>query len=105
MTARLIPPAMRAILPSTLLLLAAVAFAAPHASASIDNVWVCKGDLKDSPCDNNDVLYVNVKQEHVGVCVIGVSGSCDPYDGDLARVDVNGQTYAVPDPCYTTACF
>jgi hypothetical protein len=94
----------RILLAASLLLLAAAAVV-PAASASIDNVWVCKGDLKDSPCSDNDVIYVNVKQEHVGVCVIGVSGSCDPYDGDLVRADVDGQDYVVPDPCYTTACF
>jgi len=93
----------------TTVLVGLLAFAAlvlvPAASANPDNVWVCKGDLKSSQCSDGDVLYVNVKQEHVGLCVIGVSGSCSPYDGDLARIDVNGHVFRVPDPCYTTACF
>ena len=98
----------RALLSAGLVLLATLSVA-PMAAASIDNVWVCKGDIHDSPCSDGDVVYVNVKQEHVGVCVIGVSGSCDPYDGDLVRADVDvgpvDGDYSVPDPCYTTACF
>ena len=95
---------MRSLLAAALLLFAATAVL-PTVSASIDNVWVCKGDLKSRPCEDNDVLYVNVKQEHVGVCIIAVSGSCDPYDGDLVRADINGKDVSVPDPCYTTMCF
>jgi len=89
---------------SAALLLLAAAAVAPMAAASIDNVWVCVGEHAGQ-CYNNDVVYVNVKQDHVGVCVVGVDGSCSPYDGDLARADVNGKTVSVPDPCYTTACF
>ena len=94
---------MRSFLAAAFLLFAAVA-ALPSAAASPDNVWVCVG-YKEGMCENNDVLEVNVKQVFVGVCVIGVAGSCDPYQGDLVRADVDGHAVSVPDPCYTTACF
>ncbi len=94
---------MRAPIAAALLLLAAVA-ALPAVSASPDNVWVCLG-YKQGTCAHNDVVEVNVKQFFVGACVIGVAGSCDPYEGDLVRADVDGTEVSVPDPCYTTACF
>lgn len=94
---------LRTVISAGLLLLAAVTIA-PAATASIDNVWVCVG-YKEGMCANNDVAEVNVKDFFVGVCVIGVAGSCDPYQGDLVRADVDGTYVVVPDPCYTTACF
>ena len=92
----------RTVLSASLLLLAA-ASVAPAATASLDNVWVCVGH-KEGTCDGNAVI-VNVKGERVDACVIGVQGSCDPYQGDLVRAHVNDDEYSVPDPCYTTACF
>lgn len=93
----------RTLLSAGLLLLAAVTIA-PAATAALDNVWVCVG-YKEGMCANNDVVEVNAKNHFVGVCVIGVAGSCDPYEGDLVRADVDGQDVIVPDPCYTTSCF
>ncbi|MEA3203151.1 MAG: hypothetical protein QOI63_826 [Thermoplasmata archaeon] len=43
--------------------------------------------------------------DNVWVCVIGVKGGCQPYDGHLAEVHVKNHEVDVPDPCYTTACF
>ena len=53
----------------------------------------------------DDLVDKTVLGHHVTLCVIGVKGSCDPYDGDLVRLTVDGQDYVVPDPCYTTMCF
>ena len=75
----------RTLLVPSLLLLAALAFT-PAASAG-------------------DVVDKEVAGHHVTACVIGVKGSCEPYDGDLVRTTVDGEEYRVPDPCYTTACF
>jgi hypothetical protein len=66
----------RILIAAALLALACAALA--PASASPDNVWVC---------------------------VVGVGGGCQPYDGHLAGVGVKGHVIWVPDPCYTTACF
>lgn len=74
----------RNLLAASLLLLAAVA-AAPAVSA--------------------DDVDAHVAGQHVTACFVGLSGACDPYNGDLARVGVNGLVLVVPDPCYTTACF
>lgn len=93
----------RAFLSASLLLLS-VASLAPMASASIDNVWVCLGTKRDT-CDHNDVVEVNVKNHRVEVCAITTQGACEPYDGDVARVEADGHQVSVPDPCYTTACF
>jgi uncharacterized low-complexity protein len=75
----------RILLAASLLLLAAVA-SVPAASA-------------------DDAVDATVLGHHVTACVIAVYGSCDPYNGDLARVTVDGTTVRVPDPCYTTSCF
>jgi hypothetical protein len=74
----------RALLATSLLLLAALA-AVPAASA--------------------DDVDAHVAGQHVAACFIGLSGACNPYSGDLARVTLNGLTVPVPDPCYTTSCF
>jgi hypothetical protein len=74
----------RILLAASLLLLAAVA-SVPAASA--------------------DDVDAHVAGQHVAACFIGLSGACNPYNGDLARVTVNGATVRVPDPCYTTSCF
>lgn len=84
-------------------LLALAATSAPTAAASLDDVSVCVGH-KEGTCEGNAVI-VSVKGERVDACVIGVQGSCDPYQGDLVRAHVHGEEYSVPDPCYTTACF
>jgi hypothetical protein len=98
----------RPLLAAGLLLLATLSVA-PMAAASIDNVYACVG-LKEDQCDHDKAVLVNVKADRVDACVIGVAGSCDPYQGDLVRVtythggEVQEQV-VVPDPCYTTACF
>ena len=92
----------RALLPASLLALAAVAFA-PAASAT--QVDTCIG-LKEGECESNDVLIVEVDGKRVfDVCVIAVAGSCEPYEGDLVRAHLYRLELIVPDPCYTTACF
>jgi hypothetical protein len=68
------------------LLLAAAASLAPAASAG-------------------DVIDEDVAGYHVTACVIGVKGGCEPYNGHLVRVTVDGEEHTVPDPCYTTSCF
>ena len=92
----------RTILSASLLLVAA-ACVAPTATASPDNVWVCVGH-KEGTCEGNAII-VEAEGERVDACVIGVQGSCDPYDGHLVRAHVHGEESTVRDPCYTTACF
>ena len=92
----------RTLLSASLLLLAAVSIA-PLATASPDDSWVCVG-LKEGTCEGN-ALIVEVEGGRVDACVIGVQGSCDPYDRHLVRAHVNEDEFTVPDPCYTTACF
>lgn len=53
----------------------------------------------------DDVVDKTVLGHHVTACVIGVKGSCEPYNGHLVRTSVDGEEYIVPDPCYTTSCF
>lgn len=94
-------PSARALLPASLLLLAALS-AVPAASAT--DVQECIG-LKEGECEGNAVLTVDVDGERVfDVCVLLVAGSCEPYWGHLVRAHVFGQQVVVPDPCYTTAC-
>ena len=91
---------LRNLLMSCLLLLAASALP----SASADDLGTCVG-YKEGMCEENAVLVVDAGGAHVDACVIGVSGSCDPYQGDLVRAHAADHEFSVPDPCYTTMCF
>ena len=77
---------MRPLLLAALALLALAAAIAPTVAA---------GDVVDREVAGHDVT----------LCVIGVKGSCEPYNGHLVRATVDGQEYVVPDPCYTTMCW
>jgi hypothetical protein len=83
---------------ATGLLLASLAALAPTAAADVS---ACAAKY----CDGGDAAALEAFGKHADACVVGVEGGCDPYDGHLARVDVDGKEYFVPDPCYTTACF
>lgn len=53
----------------------------------------------------DDFVTVTLFDHTASACAIAVKGSCEPYNGHLVRVTVDGQEHVVPDPCYTTACF
>jgi hypothetical protein len=86
-----------------LVLLTALSLA-PAASAGPDNVYVCVTRVAGG-CGNDQAFEVHAKNHEAGACVIGIEGSCDPYQGHLVRAHVDGREVVVPDPCYTTACF
>lgn len=85
------------VLAALCLLLFALALA-PTASAAPE-ACVGKG------CPDGYAVVVDAAGQHVDACVVAVQGSCQPYHGDLVRVNINGKEFRVPDPCYTTACW
>lgn len=90
-------------LASVALLLLAATAVAPGASAH--TLPTSCASIKEGGCEGNAIVSVDYGGHHVDACLIAVAGSCEPYDGNLVRANVDGQDYIVPDPCYTTMCF